>query len=221
MPGGERRGRTALAGPADGRILGRESGRGASPSRARPRGPHAVESDPPLVGGDKRRVGRPARVRRTPEQSLAVVRRQLQAYADRRVFSGFSEGRPVAGRHRFRFSWLGTESLTLDYTPATGTFVFRALLPNVPARSALYADLAAFVSGRSSTRLPEHRRVERRRARVRCIPARGTVSVELVATRNFHDYGVNRVVNLVHEIFLYLQEYRPEYLWANFAAPEE
>ena len=44
------------------------------------------------------------RVRRTPEQSLAVVRQALQAYADRRVFAGFSEGRPVAGRRRFRFS---------------------------------------------------------------------------------------------------------------------
>ena len=149
------------------------------------------------------------------------MRQRLQAYADRRVFSGFSEGRPVAGRHRFRFSWLGTEPLTLDYTPASGTFVFRALLPNVPARSALYSDLEAFVAGRASTRLPDHRRIDRRRARVRCVPARGAVSLELVATRNFHDYGVNRVVNLVHEVFLYLQEHRPEYLWTNFAAPEE
>ncbi len=149
------------------------------------------------------------------------MRQQLQAYADRRVFSGFSEGRPVAGRHRFRFSWLGAEPLTLDYTPASGTFVFRALLPDVAAGSALYSDLEAFVAGRASTRLPRHRRVDRRRARVRCFAARGAVSVELVATRNFHDYGVNRVVNLVHEIFLYLQEYRPEYLWASFAAPEE
>ena len=212
---GERRGRAALTGPADGHILGRESERGASPFGARPRGPHAAGSDPPQAGGEKRRV------RRTPEQSLAVVRQRLQAYADRRVFSGFSEGRPVAGRHRFRFSWLGTEPLTLDYTPASGTFVFRALLPNVPARSALYSDLDAFVAGRASTRLPDHRRIDRRRARVRCVAARGAVSLELVATRNFHDYGVNRVVNLVHEVFLYLQEYRPEYLWANFAAPEE
>ena len=161
------------------------------------------------------------RVRRTREQSLALVRRRLQAYADRRVFSGFSEGRPVAGRHRFRFSWLGTEPLTLDYTPSSGTFVFRALLPSVPARSRLFSDLDAFVAGRASTRLPEHRRIDRRRARVRCVAARGAVSLELVATRNFHDYGVNRVVNLVHEVFLYLQEHRPEYLWTNFAAPEE
>ena len=161
------------------------------------------------------------RVRRTPEQSLAVVRQALQAYADRRVFAGFSEGRPVAGRRRFRFSWLGTEPLTLDYTPASGTFVFRGLLPGVPPRSVLYSDVEAFVAGRASTRLPEHRRIDRRRARARCVAARDGVSIELVATRNFHDYGVNRVVNLVHEIFLYLQEYQPEYLWAHFAAPEE
>lgn len=161
------------------------------------------------------------RVRRTPEQSLAVVRERLRAYADRRVFGGFSEGRPVAGRHRFRFSWLGTEPLTLDYTPASGAFVFRALLPDVPARSALFADLETFVAGRASTRLPEHRRIDRRRARVWCVAARGALSLELVATRNFHDYGVNRIVNLVHEVFLYLQEYQPEYLWANFAVPEE
>ena len=195
-----------------------ESERGPAPSRARPR--RAAASDP--AGAEKGRRLPPApRVRRTPEQSLAVVRQQLQSYADRRVFSGFSEGRPVAGRRRFRFSWLGTEPLVLDYTPANGTFVFRALLPDVPARSALFADLEAFVAGRASTRLPGHRRVDRRRARVRCIAARGAVSIELVATRNFHDYGVNRVVNLVHEIFLYLQEHRPEYLWANFAVPEE
>ena len=199
-------------------IVGRESGSGSS-SRA---GPGRLEA--PAAGAEAGRVGRArgtSRVRRTPQQSLAVVRQRLQAYADRRVFGGFSEGRPVAGRHRFRFSWLGTEPLTLDYTPASGTFVFRALLPNVPARSALYADLDAFVAGRASTRLPDHRRIDRRRARARCVAARGAVSLELVATRNFHDYGVNRVVNLVHEVFLYLQECRPEYLWANFAAPEE
>ena len=200
----------------------RESGRDPTPTRARPRRPKAVvASDLPGAGGAAGRSGRTPRVRRTPEQSLALVRQRLQAYADRRVFSGFSEGRPVAGRHRFRFSWLGTEPLTLDYTPSSGTFVFRALLPNVPARSRLFSDLDAFVAGRASTRLPEHRRIDRRRARVRCVAARGAVSLEMVATRNFHDYGVNRVVNLVHEVFLYLQEHRPEYLWTNFAAPEE
>ena len=150
-----------------------------------------------------------------------MVRACLQAYADRGVFRGFSEQRQVAGRHRFRFAWLGTQPLTLYYAPATGTFVFRNLLPNVTARSPFHRDLQAFVTGRASPRLPVHRRVDRRRARIRSVFSRGAVSVELVATRNHHEYGVNRVVNLVHEIFLYLHAYQPEYMWGNFDAPEE
>ena len=159
--------------------------------------------------------------RLTPEQSLAVVRVRLQAYADRGVFRGFSEQRTIAGRHLFRFLWLGTRPLTLHYTPANGTFMFRRLLPHIAVRATLYRDLEAFVTGRASPRLPPHRRVDPRRARIRCVSTRGAVSVELVATRNHHEYGVNRVVNLAHEIFLYLHEYQPEYMWKNFDTPEE
>jgi hypothetical protein len=162
-----------------------------------------------------------SRQRLTAEQSLTVVRERLQAYADRGVFRGFSEQAPRAGRHRFRFSWLGAKPMSLDYTSATGTFLFRHLLPGIPARSSLAADVETFVTGRASPRLPAHRRVERRRARLRCLPSRGAVSVELVATRNHHDYGVNRIVNLAHEIFLYLHTYQPEYMWKHFDAPEE
>ena len=149
------------------------------------------------------------------------MRERLQGYADRGVFRGFSEQPPVAGRHRFRFSWLGPRPLSLGYTPTTGTFVFRNLLPNVAARSPFHRDLQTFVDGRASPRLPAHRRVNRRRARVRCVLSRGSVSLELVATRNHHEYGVNRVVNLVHEMFVYLHAYHPEYMWENFEAPEE
>ncbi len=163
----------------------------------------------------------PLRPRLTPEQSRVVVSARLQAYADRGVFRGFSEQRPIAGRYRFRFSWLAPIPHTLHYTPATGTFTFRNLLPNVVARSALHRDLQAFVAGRASPRLPPHRRVDRRRARIRTVLRRGAVSVELVATKNHHEYGVNRVVNLAHEIFLYLHEYQPEYMWKNFDVSED
>ncbi|HIE93982.1 MAG TPA: hypothetical protein EYQ83_14370 [Acidobacteria bacterium] len=162
-----------------------------------------------------------SRRRLTAEQSLAVVRERLQTYADRGVFRGFSEQAPRGGRHRFRFSWLGVRTLSLDYTPKTGTFLFRNLLPGIPARSSLARDLQGFVAGRASPRLPPHRRVDRRRARIGCVPSRGAVSVELVATRNHHEYGVNRVVNLAHEIFLYLHTYQPEYMWKHFDAPQE
>jgi hypothetical protein len=51
--------------------------------------------------------------------------------------------------------------------------------------------------------------------------SRGALSLELVATRNHHEYGVQKVVNLVHEVFLYLHTYHPEYMWERFDAPQE
>ncbi len=111
--------------------------------------------------------------------------------------------------------------MLLEYTPDTGTFLFRGLLPDIAARSSLAGDVTAFVAGRASPRLPLHRRVDRRRARVECVAARGAISVGLVATRNQHDYGANRIINLAHELFLYLQTYQPEYMWKHFDAPQE
>jgi len=149
------------------------------------------------------------------------VRAKLQAYADRGVFRGFSEQRKVAATHRFRFSWLGPRPLNLSYAPETGTFIFRNVLPSMPARSPLYRDLDGFVAGRADPTLPDHRRVDRRRARARTVPRRGEVSLELVATRNHHEYGVQKLVNLVHEVFLHLHAYHPEYMWEHFDAPQE
>ena len=162
-----------------------------------------------------------ARRRLTAAQSLELVRARLQAYADRGVFRGFSEQRPVRGTHRFRFSWLGTQPLNLTYAPETGMFVFRSVCPGVAARSPILRDLRAFVADRASPRLPDHRRVDRRRATLRCRASRGAVSLELVATRNHHEYGVGKIVNLVHEVFLYLHAYHPEYMWERFDAPQE
>ena len=49
----------------------------------------------------------------------------------------------------------------------------------------------------------------------------GVMSVEVVAKAGQHGYGVNRAVNLVHEIFVHLQTYFPEYMWESFDAPQE
>ena len=161
------------------------------------------------------------RARLTPEQSLVVVRARLQAYADRSVFRGFSTQPPRSGTHRFKFSWLFPRPLTLQYTPTTGTFRFIGLLPAVGGRSPLYRALQAFVDDCASPRLPPHRRVDRCRAKIRCVSTRGALTVELAATRNHHEYGVNRIVNLVNWIFHYLQRYQPEYMWRHFDAPQE
>lgn len=159
--------------------------------------------------------------RGSPRGGLDEVRAGLQQYAERGVFRGLAERPARRGRYEFTFRWLAPSPFTLRYDPASGTLAFRDLLPNVPPRSALAGALRRFVRGRASAELPAHRRVDPARAGVRCSVRRSALSLEVVARENHHGYGVNRAVNLVHEVFMHLHAYFPEYMWENFDAPQE
>lgn len=148
---------------------------------------------------------------------LEIVRASLQSYADRGVFRGFSESKPG----QFKFVWLIQHQMELQLDAAKQELRFKQLLPGLPARSALYVELKQFIEARHDRALPEHRRVDRRRAEVTCANRSGFVSLTLTVKKNQYEYGVNRLVNLVHELFLHLREHRPEYLVENFNVPQE
>lgn len=152
-----------------------------------------------------------------PKSHLNVIREKLQAYADRGVFRGFSEGRSG----QFTFVWLINHQMELQADTGKQLLHFRQLLPGIPAKSSLYDDLKRFIEQRHDRQLPEHRRVDRRRAEVSCSNRAGVVSLTLKVKNNQYAYGVNRIVNLVHELFLHLRESHPEYLVENFDVPQE
>lgn len=151
------------------------------------------------------------------DKPLNVVRQNLQAYADRGVFRGFSESKTG----HFKFVWLLRHQMELKVDTTKHTLRFKQLLPGVPAQSPLYAELKSFIEQRHDRALPEHRRIDRRRAEVSCANRGGAVSVSLRVKNNQYAYGVNRLVNLVHELFLFLRESQPEYLVENFDVPQE
>jgi hypothetical protein len=148
---------------------------------------------------------------------LSIVREALQAYADRGVFRGFSEQK----NGRFTFVWFFHHPMELIVDTAKHELRFKQLLPGVPAKSALYAELKSFIGERHDRELPEHRRVDRRRAEVSCTNRAGKVSISLTVKRNQYAYGVNRIVNLIHELFVHLRNAHPDYLVENFDAPQE
>jgi hypothetical protein len=150
-------------------------------------------------------------------RTLSVVRESLQTYADRGVFRGFSESK----RGQFKFVWLLRQQMELNVDTAKHILRFKQLLPGVSARSALYAELKNFIEQRHDRALPEHRRIDRKRAEASCSNRGGFVSVSLRVKNNQYAYGVNRLVNLVHELFLFLRESHPEYLVENFDVPQE
>ena len=149
--------------------------------------------------------------------SLPVVREKLQEYADRGVFRGFSETR--AGQ--FKFAWGIHIEMELIVDSGKKALRFRRLLPNLPANSDLYRELKAFVADRHDPALPEHRRIDRRRAEAFCSSRGGNFSLELRVKNSQYEYAVNRIVNLVHELFVHLKDVHPGYLAESFDVPED
>lgn len=152
---------------------------------------------------------------------LDEVRAVLQDYADRGVFRGYTEQAARRGRILFRFTWLARHPYDLHYEPASGTFVFLNALPNVGSRSPLSYALKKFVGGRSAEDLPDHRRIDPARASVSASVRQGDLRLQVVAESGQHGYAANRVVNLLHEVYLHLNGYYPEYLWEHYGASQD
>jgi hypothetical protein len=81
---------------------------------------------------------------------LSVVRENLQAYADRGVFRGFSEFK----NGHFQFIWVVNHRMELSVDTAKHELRFKRLLHNVPAKSPLYAELKSFIERRHDEELP-------------------------------------------------------------------
>lgn len=154
-------------------------------------------------------------------EPVDVVRKGLQAYADRGVLRALAEVKDRNGKIAFRFVWLGSRSLEFRVDSGKGLLRFNKLLPNVPSKSALYSDLSRFVKSRSDRSIPKHRRVDARHAEVFCNNRQGDVSIVLRVKNNHYAYGLNKLVNLAHEIFVNLSDSYADYMAENFDVPQE
>jgi hypothetical protein len=136
------------------------------------------------------------------ERSSLVVRETLASYAKRGVFRAYGDQPSGNGQNRFSFRWHADATFQIVHDTRRGELIFRNVLPAVPGRSRMYRELKAFVEERTSPALPEHRRIDPRKARVTMANRRGMVSLA-VSLRDSHlEYGVRKAVNLIHELFV-------------------
>ena len=154
-------------------------------------------------------------------RALDVVRKNLQIYADRGVFRGLNEVKPRNGKQSFTFVWLGNRPLEFGIDTQASLLTFKHLLPNVPSHSDLYSDLKDFLKSRCDADVPKHRRIDAKRAEVLWVNRGSNVTITLRVRNNQYAYGFNRLVNLVHEIFVQLNDSHPDYMCENFDVPQE
>lgn len=155
------------------------------------------------------------------KEAADAVALVFQSYADRGIFRGFG----VHGRGdlvEYRFLWHGDQPHLVRVDAGARRLTFRDLLPGIPYRSTMDRALRTFLIERSSSSLPEHRRIDPAKTEIKAFGRRGTVSIEARVLDGDFDYASAKLVKLVNEIFLgFLAGPYEGYMIEHFGAPEE
>jgi len=125
----------------------------------------------------------------------------LTEYAERGVFRGFS-AQPE--KSSFRLLWHRNQFFDLIFDAKTKTMRIPVVMPSVDA--AMYAHYKEFVKERFSRDVPEHRRIDRKKARARTALKGGKVALTMVSVDGDLEYALRKLIHLVHEtymVFLY------------------
>jgi hypothetical protein len=138
----------------------------------------------------------------TGNATIALVTAILEGYAEKAVFRGFSAHAQANGKATYRMVWHQDRPFELLVDVPGKTLRFPAVLPGVPARSAMYRELRAFLKVRQSNEMPEHRRVNPAKARLTPSNQRGAVSLTLSVKDGDFDYATRKMIHMVHEIFM-------------------
>lgn len=132
----------------------------------------------------------------------AQVGELLQDYAARGVFRSF--GAVDGGRQRaeFRSLWHRGHLFSWQFDRSRPSLRIPCVLPGVPADSAMYRELRAWLRERQSPDLPAHRRCDASRLRLRTYNRGGEVALTATILDGDIEYAVHALVALVNELYL-------------------
>lgn len=140
----------------------------------------------------------------------------MQTYASRGVFQNVRMVRGKNGTVQWDFGWLYGQPFTLVCDVARHRLTLSDLLPGIERDTLLYREIKAFLKERAAADLPAHRRVDPALATALPRMRGGLVSIELTLAKSAYDEGTRKLINLVHELFLFLNEYWADYMWQSF-----
>ena len=135
----------------------------------------------------------------TKTDEAAIVLAAFQRYATRGSFRSLT-AEPDGKKLGFRFTWIRDVPFRVLFDPARRTLTFVDLLPAIPARSDMDRALRAFVKERTSTAVPEHRRVDPRRVVVHVSNRHGGESIVFTFKTKDTDYAVRKAVHLAFDV---------------------
>lgn len=142
---------------------------------------------------------KPSKAALAPVEQVARI---LEGYANRGVFRGFSRGPARAGKATYKMLWHRDRFFELVLDPVRNTMRFPVVLPEVPASSSMYREYKEFVESRFDKSLPEHRRIDPKKAVIKLSNRDGNVALTLTLKGGDYDYATRKLIHLVHETFM-------------------
>lgn len=169
------------------------------------------------MGASRARLPAPRVAESTAGAAAALV---LHDYARRGVISALRQVAVPTGSE-FDFGWLYDQPYTLACHDARARLRLLDLLPRVERDTMLYREVQEFIKQRASPDAPAHRRVDPGKAVLSGVLSQGALSLDLTLTgaedgAPDFEYGTRKLINVAHELFLFLNEFWPDYMWANF-----
>jgi hypothetical protein len=152
-----------------------------------------------------------------PQDAVTAALRQ---YADRGVFRGF-RATASRGRIEYQFLWLTRLPMRAGFDLRRGVLRFPALLPNAAKSAGLVGEMKSIVAARPTRKVPAHKRIDARRARVAAAVTQGALSLSVQIRGSNHEYAVRHALNLINEMVVALHESYPDYLIAEFGMSAE
>jgi hypothetical protein len=134
------------------------------------------------------------------------------------VFRGFRPATEPRGRIGYQFLWLTRRPMQAAID-RRGVLTFPALLPK--ATRDIVVEIKAMVDERSTRAVPEHKRIDARRARLSCVLRKGDLTLSIEIRGRNHEYAVKHALNLVNDMFVALHEGHPDYLVEHFGISQE
>jgi len=152
-----------------------------------------------------------------------AVTEQLRTYASRGVFREFTVKDLPAGVLEDRFVYLTPKAVRARFVAKSNSLTLIDLLPDVKPRSDMDLALRAFVAGRFSPKLPEHRRLVRRSIpKLVCANRKRKISLRFTLAKRDPASGTRQAVLLISEIFQnFLAGPYHEYMVRNFDLRED
>ena len=151
----------------------------------------------------------------------AYLRKRIRHYVDRGIFTGYTEEVLRGSKTVFRFRWLLNAGFKLCIDPNRREYICLDVLPNVPTRGFLDREIRKFLTGRTSSDLPEHRQADPHKVTLRFQNKKGNGSIHVQVAPGEQAYATKTLFTVINDLFTWLNLYHIEYLQEEFGLAEE